>query len=154
MAIDFNKWNQEYGGAEALEALKKAQESNGDYPELPEGKYLCEMEKLELGESSSHKPMIKGQFRIIEGKHKKQCIFYNQVFCRSATGNAFSIKKGLDFLRSLKIFEDTEVDFDGNYENFNDLLLDMAEESEGMNFEISKTKDGDYDRIEVTNVYA
>ena len=63
--------------------------------------------------------------------------------------------KGLEFLRSLQIFDDSDVDFDGNYADFNDLLLDMAEEAEstGMTFDITTEKDGDYTRLEVVEVY-
>lgn len=155
MAIDFAKWNEQFGGDDAVKALKDAEQNSNDYTELPDGTYVCKIEKLELGESKSGKPMIKGMFRITQGKHKKQCIFYNQVFCRNAEGNAFSIKKGLDFLRSLQIFDALEVDFDGDYAKFNDLLLDMAEEADGagLTFEIYKCKDGDFTRLEVTDVY-
>lgn len=155
MAIDFSKWNAEFGGQQAVEDLKNAAANAGDYPELPEGTYHCKLEKLELGESQKHKPLIKGMFRIIEGKHKKQCIFYNQVFCRSDNGNAFSMHKALEFLRSLQIFDDSEVDFNGNYGDFAELLLDMAEAADetGMTFDISTEKDGDYTRLEVVEVY-
>lgn len=155
MAIDFEQWNEQFGGDDAVKALQAASENSSDFSELPDGSYVCRIEKLELGESKAHKPMIKGMFRITQGSHKKQCLFYNQVFCRNAEGNAFSIKKGLDFLRSLQIFDDAEVDFDGNYSTFNDLLLDMAEEAEAANmtFEIMKEKDGDYTRLTVTEVY-
>ena len=147
MAIDFNKWNEQFGGAEAVEDLKKASEN--DFSELPDGEYTCKLEKLELGESSNGKPMIKGMFRIVEGEHKKQCLFYNQVFCRSANGNAFSMHKGLEFLRSMQVFDESEIDFDGDYEEFNDLLLDIAEEAEGMTFYVEKAKDGEYTRLEI-----
>lgn len=147
MAIDFSKWNEQFGGAEAVEDLKKASEN--DFSEMPDGDYTCRLEKLELGESSNGKPMIKGMFRIVEGAHKKQCLFYNQVFCRSANGSMFSVHKGLEFLRDLAIFDDSEVDFNGDYEDFNDLLLDMAEEAEGMTFYIQKSKDGEYTRLDV-----
>lgn len=153
MSIDFSKWTEEFGGQQAVEDLKKA--ADNEYTELPEGTYRCKLEKLELGETKDHKPMIKGMFRIIEGPYKKQCLFYNQVFCRSANGNAFSMYKGLEFLRSLQIFDDSEVDFSGDYAAFNDLLLDMAEEAEGagMSFDISKEIDGQYTRLEVAEVY-
>lgn len=149
MAIDFDKWNKEFGGTEAVKAAEEA--AKNEYTEVPDGTYTCKLEKLELGESQKGQPMIKGQFRILEGEHKKQCLFYNQVFCRSANGNGFPIHKGLEFLRSLDIFDKEEVDFDGDYADFNDLLLDMAEEAEAENFKfvISKSHDGDYARLEV-----
>lgn len=153
MAVDFNKWNQQYGGNQALEDLKK--DSNIEYSELPDGEYICRLEKLELAETQAGKPMIKGMFRITDGQHHNQCIFYNQVFCRSESGSMFSMYKGLKFLRSLQIFDVSEIDFNGNYADFNDLLLDMAEEAESsfMTFRIRKTKDGDYSRLDVTEVF-
>ena len=148
--MDFKRWNEEFGGAEAVKAAEEA--AKNEYSEVPDGvDYECKLEKLELGESKAGKPMIKGMFRIVSGEHKKQCLFYNQVFCRSANGSGFPIHNGLEFLRSLEIFDKEEVDFDGNYENFNDLLLDMAEEAEAesMIFYITKSHDGDYVRLEV-----
>lgn len=147
MAIDFSKWNEQFGGEDAVKDLHDAAEN--EFTELPDGEYACKLEKLELGESSSGKPMIKGMFRIVEGEHKKQCLFYNQVFCRSANGSMFAVHKALEFLRNLAIFDDSEVDFNGDYEDFNDLLLDMAEEAEGMTFWIEKSKDGEYTRLDV-----
>ena len=151
MAIDFNKWNEQFGGAEAVKELEEA--SKNSFSEIPDGIYKCKLEKLELGENKDHKPMIKGMFRIVADPHKNQCLFYNQVFCRSASGSAFGMHKGLEFLRSLQIFDESEVDFDGNYIDFNDLLLDMSEEAAGMTFEIEKSKDGEYTRLEVLEAY-
>ena len=148
MAIDFNKWNEEFGGKEALEDLKKASEN--EYTELPDGTYICKLDKLELGESKKSQPMIKAQFRISEGEHRKQCLFYNQVFTRG-----FPQHKGLEFLRSLQLFDESEIDFDGNFQNFNDLLLDLAEaaEEDDVTFEIIKSQDGEYTRLEVSDVF-
>lgn len=146
--IDYEKWNEEFGGEEALKALEEAKKNNQEYTEVPDGKYICKLEKLELGAAkTSGKPMIKGMFRILEGEHKKQCLFINQVFTRG-----FPQHKGLEFLRSLQIFDTSEIDFDGDFKDFEDLLLDMAEEAEGMQFEIKKSMDGDYTRLEVTDV--
>lgn len=146
MAIDFSKWNQEYGGKEALEDLKKASEN--EYSEVPDGTYVCKLEKLELGESKKHQPMVKGMFRIIEGTHRKQCLFYNQVFTRG-----FPQHKALEFLRDLNVFDRTDIDFNGDFADFNDLLLDIAEEAEQMTFEVQKAADGEYTRLNVCEAY-
>lgn len=142
--IDFNKWNEEFGGEEAVKALAEAKENQ--YTEIPDGEYVCKLEKLELAASKKGEPMVKGMFRIVEGAHRKQCIFYNQVFKRG-----FPQHKALEFLRSLNVFDASEIDFDGDFEEFNDLLLDIAEEAEAerMTFEICKSKDGEYTRLEV-----
>lgn len=142
MAIDFDKWNEEFGGEDALKATKEA--AQNEFREVNDGVYVCHLEKLELGESKNGKPMIKGMFRIIEGGFKKQCLFVNQVITPG-----FPLHKGLEFLRSLDIFEESEIDFDGDYRAFNDLLLDIAEEAEGVRFEVKKSMDGDFTRIEV-----
>lgn len=145
MAINLERWNKEFGGAEAVKELEEA--SKNDYTELPDGVYVCKLEKLELGESKAGKPMVKGMFRIVADSHKNQCLFYNQVFTRG-----FPQHKALEFLRSLEVFDESEVDFDGDFVNFNDLLLDIGEGAEGMTFEIEKSKDGEYTRLEVVDI--
>ena len=150
MSIDYAKWNKEFGGAEAVEAVKHAKEN--EYREVPDGEYTCKLEKLELGESNKKKPMVKAMFRIVEGEFKKQCLFYNGVMAaKDPEYNGFVIHNVLEFLRSLQIFD--EIDFDGDFREFDNLIMDIAEESEGLTFEIEKTTDNGYSRLKVTDVY-
>lgn len=142
MAIDFNKFNKEFGGQQALDELAKAQENQ--FVEVPDGDYVCTLESLELGESKKGQPMIKGMFRIKEGTYKKQCLFLMQVFTPG-----FPQYKGLEFLKSLNVFEDADITFNGDFKEFNDLLLDIAEESQKLMFVVNKVKDGDYVRLTV-----
>ena len=152
MAIDFDKWTKEFGGAEAVKAVEEAKENV--YKEVPEGQYICGLEKLELGESKTGKPMVKAQFRILEGGYKKQCLFYNGVMAANdPSKSGFCIHNVLTFLRSLQIFEDSEIDFDGDYRDFNNLLLDLAEEAEGLKFEVDNNKDGEYTRLTVIDTF-
>lgn len=152
MAIDFKKWNEDFGGAEALKSLEDAK--NNEYTEVPDGAYMCKLEKMELGESRTGKPMVKAMFRISEGKNKKQCLFYNGVMAANDPAKSgFCIHNVLEFLRSLNIFDDSEVDFDGDFEDFNELLLDMAEEAQLYTFEIDKSKDGEYTRLDVIDSF-
>lgn len=146
MAIDFSKWNKEFGGKQAVDALKNAKQN--EYTDVPNGVYTCGLEKLELGESKNGAPMLKGQFRILEGRHKKQCLFLNQVVTPG-----FPTHKALEFLRSLNVFDETDIDFDGDFETFNDLILDIAEEAEAFTFEVEKSEDNGYTRLEVTDTY-
>lgn len=140
MAIDFEKWNKEFGGAAAVAAVKEAKENT--YTELPDETYICTLDKLELGESQKGKPMVKAQFRIKTGGYANQCLFYNGVMAADDPQyNGFVIHNVLTFLRSLDILDDTEIDFDGDFRTFDDLLLDIAEESEGLKFKIEKTTD-------------
>lgn len=156
MAIDFEKWNQEFGGEAAVKEIEQAKESAGEYAELPEGTYVCKLEKLELGESKAKKPMVKAMFRIVEGEHKKQCIFYNGVMvANDPQWNGLMKHRVLEFLRSLNVLDESEIDFDGNYAHFNDLLLDIAEgaEEDHLKFEVFTEKDGQYNKITVTDTF-
>lgn len=144
--VDFDKWNEEFGGADAVKQLKDVQQNNS-YEEIPDGTYMCSLSKLELAETKAGKPMVKVQFKVVEGEFKKRNIFGNFVFTKG-----FPMHKALEFLRSLQVFDVSEVDFDGNFKHFNDLLLDIAENAEDMKFEVVKSTDGEWSRIEVTDV--
>lgn len=152
MAIDFDKWNKEFGGKAALDSLKKAKDN--EYREVPAGEYVCSLEKLELAESKSGKPMVKAMFRIKEGSYKKQCLFYNGVMAANdPSKSGFCIHNVLDFLRDLDLFESADIDFDGDYSEFNELLLDMAEAAEGWKFEVEVEKDGDFNRLNILDTF-
>ena len=156
MAIDFEKWNQEFGGEAAVKEVAEAKEHAGEYAELPEGTYVCKLEKLELGESKGKKPMVKAMFRIVEGEHKRHCIFYNGVMvANNPEYNGLMKHRVLEFLRSMQVLEDNDIDFDGNYAHFNDLLLDIAEaaEEDHLKFEINTEKDGDYTTVTVADTF-
>ena len=146
MAIDFKKWNEEFGGADAVKALAEAK--SNEYTEVPDGVYRCKLESMELGESKKKQPMLKVMFRILAGDHKKQCLFLNQVLTPG-----FPTHKALEFMRSMNVFDESEIDFDGNFETFNELILDMAEEAETFTFEIEKSTDGQYTRLDVVDSY-
>ena len=45
MAIDFSAWNEQFGGEEAVKALHDAEQNNSDFSELPDGAYVCRIEK-------------------------------------------------------------------------------------------------------------
>lgn len=152
MAIDFDKWNAEFGGEEAVKETKEAAQNT--YREVEDGDYICKLEKLELAESKSGKPMVKAMFRIIEGDFKKQCLFYNGVMAANdPSKSGFCIHNVLVFLRSLEVLDEAEIDFDGNYQHFNDLLLDIAEDGEALSFKVNKKQDGDFSRLTVIETY-
>lgn len=122
MAIDFKKFNQQFPADKVKKDMQEAAE-NGGFDKLPDGEYTVKLDKMELGESSNHALMIKAQFRITEGDHKKQCIFKNQVLT-GTKNDGFMMVKAKEFLESLDsgidvVFED--------WEQFNDLILDIAE---------------------------
>ena len=149
MAIDFDKWNKDFGGAKAVEELNEAKKN--EITEVPDGTYICSIDKCELAETNDGRPKVYIQFRIKEGVHKNQCIFFNGAMASKAPEySGFVRHNTLEFLRDLQIFDVADVDFDGNYEHFNDLILDIAEESEDMKWEIKKYKNNkDFTVLEV-----
>jgi len=108
------------------EDVKAAQENNQEYRDVPKGHYEVKIEKLELVESKTGKPMMACWMKILGGEYKGQLIFYNQVI-----HVGFGIHKATEFLRSLD--SGIEVQFD-SYQQFNDLLLTIHEAIDG-NFE-------------------
>jgi hypothetical protein len=150
--LNFKELNEKFGGKKALDSLAEAQKNN--FPEVAEGTYVCKLEKLELGTSRNGAPMVKGTFKILDGEFKKQKLFYNGVMAaKDPSKSGFCIHNVLEFLKGLEIFEPEEITFTGDFEEFNDLLLDIAEESEGVKFLIEVEKDGDFNRLTAHGIY-
>lgn len=127
--MDFSKWNKAIDAEQYekdLEEIKK--NGGGDYPEIEPGEYVVKIEKMELKESKTkHEPMLSIQFRILEGEHKKACIFMNQVVMQP-----FQIYIANTFLNSLET--DVEAAFHGDYKEYNDIILDIAEACDKLEF--------------------
>ena len=120
----FDKFNGAVNGA-ALAKDTKELEKNGFGKEVPVGEYYIKIEKMELKECTSEAnkgmPMFSAQFRIIEGDCKNSCIFMNQL-----VSTPFGIHNVNTFLRSLGT--DVDVEFNGNYEDYNNMILDVMED--------------------------
>lgn len=148
MAIDFAKFNKAFPADKMKEELKEAKENSGS--QLPDGEYTCKLEKMELGESSKGALMIKAQFRITKGDHKKQCIFKNCVLT-GTKNDGFMLHKANEFLESLDSGE--EVVFE-DWEQYNDLILDIAEaiQDDGLTYVIALDTDGKYQNMEIVDI--
>lgn len=148
MAIDFKKFNKEFPADQMKQQMKEAAENGGS--NLPDGEYTVKLDKMELGESSKHALMIKAQFRITEGEYKKQCIFKNQVLT-GTKNDGFMMVKAKEFLDSLDsgidvVFED--------WEQFNDLILDIAEavQEDDLRYIAVLDTDGKYQNMDIESV--
>lgn len=119
-----------------LEGMKKdVQEAekngaNGDYPEIPKGKYEVKFDNIEVKPTKDGRPMLSVQARILEGDFKKKCLFMNRVIY-GTKNDANMIASAVGWLK--KLGTDLEIEFEG-YTHFADLVLDVAEEVDG-NFE-------------------
>lgn len=148
MAIDFKKFSQQFPADKMKQELKEAKENSGS--NLPDGEYTCKLEKMELGESSKHQLMIKAQFRIVKGDHKKQCIFKNCVLT-GTKNDGFMLHKANEFLESLDSGEDVTFE---DWEQYNDLILDIAEavQEDNLQYVVQLTKNGQYQDFEIIDI--
>lgn len=55
-------------------------QNTGNFPELPSGVYPVELDKMEVGTSQWGADQVNITFRITDGEHKGQLIFYNGTF--------------------------------------------------------------------------
>lgn len=120
----FDKWNKNIDTENLAKDVEEAETNGGSgtYKEVPVGKYEVKIDKMELKESSKGDPMFFCQFRIVHGEFENSCLFMNQVITQG-----FQIGIVNDLLRSLEVFEDSEIVFK-NYAQYNDLILDIMEE--------------------------
>ena len=127
--MDFAKWNKAIDAERYEKEIKEIKENGGgDYPEIEPGEYVVKIEKMELKESKTKRePMLSVQFRILEGEHKKSCIFMNQVVFQP-----FQIHLANEFLNSLDT--DVEAAFHGDYEEYNNIILDIFEACDKLEF--------------------
>lgn len=132
------------------EQIKDAKENNGtgNYTELEEGIYTCKVEKLEIKPTKDGRPMLSAMFRIVEGEHKKQCLFFNRVLYGTKNdGNM--INSAIGWLESLE--PDMDVVFE-NYDQFEELVLDIAEDIAELEYEVSYDPDA-FNNISINDVF-
>lgn len=151
MAIDVNKWTELYGGAEAVAKLKEAEANAPKYEEVTDGTYRCTLKTLEMGESKAGAPMVKASFVIAQGEqYAGQCVFYNGVMAaRNPEKSGYCIKNVIDFLRSMRLYDDSDVEFDGDYGNFITLLEDLKNAAVGVEFNVNVKTENGYKRLKI-----
>lgn len=128
MSIDFKALNKKVDLKGLQDDIKEAKENGGgSYKEVPEGTYEVKLEKLELQLSKKGDPMVCIWWKILNGEYKNSMIFQYQIITQG-----FQIHLISEFLRSLETNVDVKFD---DYEQFNDLLLDISEEVESQGLE-------------------
>lgn len=149
--MDFSKFDQQVDTkklAQEAEEIKK-NGGTGDYPEIEEGDYVCKAEKLEVKETKDGRPMLSAMFRIIEGKHKKQCLFFNRVLY-GTQNDANMIAGALTWLDELEP-EVGPIVFE-TYSKFSDLVMDIAEDISELTYEVHYNPKA-FNSIKVNDVY-
>lgn len=150
--MDFSKLDNEIDFDSLQKDIDEAKKNGGvgDYPEIEKGEYTGKIEKLEVGETKDHRPMLKAMFRITEGEHKKACLFMNRVLY-GTKNDANMIASAIGWLESLEPSEDIVVEFK-SYSQFADLVLDIAEDVSELEYLVQYDKDA-FNNISIKEVY-
>ena len=151
--MDFTKFDDQVDVKKLAHDAKEAVENgNGDFPTVPAGLYLVKLEKLELGSTKDGRPMVKGQFRILEGEYKKQCLFYNRVIF-GTKNDANMIAAVIGFLNNLEPSDEVDPIEFKCYSQFADLILDVAEDvCEAMQYDVEYDPDA-FNSIHITEAF-
>lgn len=154
MAIEKFDFNDLFDVNEIKTSVEKAKENSTDFLEVPAGKYEVKIEKIELAANKDKKPMGKIQFRIAEGEFKNSCLFYNQVLIGTDknTGQltAFGLHMFNEFLKTLD--SGVEIKFD-DFNQYADMLLDIAEKVESLSYDIQYGMKNDFPTFKILEIY-
>ena len=124
----FEKFNAMFDVEGLKEDINKAEESSGEFVEVPKGDYEVKIVKLELGETSEKSknpgaPMAKVWFEIVGGDYKGQKIFMNQMLT-----SGFGIHNMNEFLDSL--LDGAKVRFE-DFTQYGELFKQLFDEIDG-----------------------
>jgi len=130
--------------------VKNAAENGANFKEVPHGDYEVKVEKMELTESKSGKPMVTIWFKVVTGEYKGSMIFMNQV-----VEIGFQIHNANEVLRGLaEQVDGLDIRFE-TYNQYGNLIMDIFEAIDG-NYEYA-LKFGEnskgYNTFEIAEVY-
>lgn len=151
--MDFSKFDKEIDTKELQKQVEEAEKNGGgDFPEIPKGKYMCRLEKMELGTTKDKRPMLTAMLRIIEGEHKKHCLFLNRPIY-GTKNDANMIASAVGFLKKLEPSEDVGPVVFRNYSQFSDLVDDIMEDVDGeLEYQVEYDPDA-FNSIRIKEVY-
>lgn len=143
----FEKWNNQIDTKSLAEEVKEVGKNDVDYPEIPHGEYIVKIDKMELKESkNTGNPMLSVWFKIVDGEFKDKFIFMNQVI-----NQPFQIHLANNFLKRLD--SGLEVEFK-DYEQYNNLILDIHEEINGkLEYLLKYGERRGYNTFEILEIY-
>lgn len=92
-----------------LNDLANASTNNGEFEELPLGRYEVKINSMQLTQSKNGDPMTKTIFEVVQGQYKGRCMFKNSVIYKGDRNDAWRLKQELNFINSLQ--PNNEVNF-------------------------------------------
>ena len=85
-----------------LNDIANASSNNGDFEELPLGRYEVKINSMQLTQSKNGDPMTKTIFEVVQGQYKGRCMFKNSVIYKGDRNDAWRLKQELNFINSLQ----------------------------------------------------
>lgn len=153
--INWDQFDKQVSTEEIQNAVNDAK--NNEYPEIPDGTYEVALEDMVLKTSKKGDPMLTITFVILEGEFNNNKIWYNGVMQpNNEKAIGYQVHKNNVMLRSLldqDEDDESRVFFKG-FNQYNDLVLDLAEELVDAEFalEITTDKKG-YQQYKITEVF-
>lgn len=151
---NWDKFDKAVDVDEIKKDIKDAEDNSGDYPEIPDDIYEVSVAQMELKESKKGDPMLSIRYKIESGEYKGSLIFYNGVMQPNGQYVGLQIHNNDEMLRSLKVFEDDEIEFTG-FNDYADLIMDIAEEvvdNEDYHYKLEQTtnkKNSDFKDLKI-----
>lgn len=148
---DFEKWNNEYDFEGMKKDVEEIEKNGGTgFEEVPDGEYEVIMTDLKMGKGGENSnnpggPVVRATFKIIEGEYKNRLIFMNHSIAKP-----YTFHKCNEFLRGFELDLDICIMKPNEY---NELLMDIAEEMDGVEFLLHKFKEKNYPKFEVLEIY-
>lgn len=149
--MDFSAFDKQVDVEQLKNDAAEIKKNGGNFPELPAGTYVVKLDKLELGSTKDNRPMMRGQFSIVEGQYKKQKMFVNRVVY-GTKNDANMIANVLGFLESLAPSEDIGPFVFSGYANLAELIMDVAEDVAGLTYEVEYDADA-FNPISIKEVF-
>ncbi len=139
MAIDYSKFDEKVD----LDALQKEVAESPDYADVPNGNYICTLDKMELVETKAGDGLnLAVVFKIAEGDHKGRNLQRYHKVCGTKTTDKWNdgraIKMACDWLNDFcanSAIDADEVQF-VNYADFGEAILDIYQEAHGLQFDL------------------
>jgi len=135
--MDFSNFDKMINAEEMAKQLEEAKNNapQGEGLETPAGDYVARIEKMELGATKDGRPMLSAMFRITEGERKKSCLFLNRVLY-GTKNDANMIASAEGWLDSLEPSEDIGAVIFEDYDQFAELVLDIAEDIAELEYDV------------------
>lgn len=151
--MDFSKFDQQVDLVKLKGDVEEAKKNGGtgDFPEIPAGNYITSIDKLEIGTTKDGRPMLKIQMNIVEGEFKKHKLFMNRVLY-GTKNDTNMIASALGFLESLGPTEDIGPIIFESYSQLDQLVLDIAEDVEGLEYSVKYDPDA-FNTIHIEEIF-